>query len=45
MSQRLPTRFHHASGYRRQLTFIPAGVIAEETADDPALADVIRAHA
>jgi hypothetical protein len=45
MSQSLPTLFRHASGYRRQLMFTPAGVIAEETADDPALADVIRAHA
>jgi hypothetical protein len=45
MSQSLPTLFRHASGYRRRLTFTPAGVIAEETADDPALTDVIRAHA
>ncbi|MDR3659943.1 MAG: hypothetical protein P4L86_05955 [Mycobacterium sp.] len=45
MSQSLPTLFRHASGYRRQLTFTPTGVIAEETADDPALTDAIRAHA
>ena len=45
MSQSLPTLFRRASGYRRQLTFTPTGVIAEETADDPALTDVIRAHA
>lgn len=45
MSQSLPTLFRHAGGYRRQLTFTPKGVIAEETADDPALTDVIRAHA
>ncbi|MEB3980539.1 hypothetical protein OQ968_04590 [Mycobacterium sp. 663a-19] len=45
MSQSLPTLFRHASGYRRQLTLTPTGVIAEETADDPALTDVIRAHA
>ena len=32
-------------GYRRQLTLTPTGVIAEETADDPALTDAIRAHA
>ena len=37
--------FRHARGYRRQLTFTPMGVIAEETADDPALTDAIRAHA
>ena len=37
MSGSLPTLFRHANGYRRQLTFTPTGVIAEETADDPAL--------
>jgi hypothetical protein len=45
MSGSLPTLFRHKNGYRRQLSFIPAGVIAEETADDPALTQSIRAHA
>ena len=45
MSQSLPTLFRRANGYRRQLTFTPTGVIAEETADDPALTETIRAHA
>jgi hypothetical protein len=45
MSQTLPTLFRNASGYRRQLTITPTGVIAEETADDPALTETIRAHA
>ena len=45
MSQSLPTLFRNASGYRRQLTLTPTGVIAEETSDDPALTDAIRAHA
>ena len=45
MSQSLPTLFRNASGYRRQLTFTPTGVIAEETADDPNLVQAIRAHA
>jgi hypothetical protein len=45
MSGSLPTLFRHANGYRRQLTFTPSGVIAEETADDPALTQTIRAHA
>lgn len=45
MSQSLPTLFRHADGYRRQLTLTPTGVIAEETSDDPALTDAIRAHA
>jgi hypothetical protein len=45
MSASLPTLFRHANGYRRQLTFTPTGVIAEETADDPALTQAIRAHA
>jgi hypothetical protein len=45
MSGSLPTLFRHANGYRRELTFTPTGVIAEETADDPALTQAIRAHA
>lgn len=45
MSQSLPTLFRRAGGYRRTLTLTPKGVVAEETADDPALTDVIRAHA
>jgi hypothetical protein len=45
MSQSLPTLFRNAGGYRRQLTLTPAGVIAEETSDDPALTNAIRAHA
>ncbi|MGA9674102.1 MAG: hypothetical protein WBR28_02260 [Mycobacterium sp.] len=45
MSQTLPTLFRNANGYRRQLTFTDTGVIAEETADDPALTETIRAHA
>ena len=45
MSSSLPTLFRHANGYRRQLTLTPTGVIAEETADDPALTQAIRAHA
>jgi hypothetical protein len=45
MSGSLPTLFRHAKGYSRQLTFTPNGVIAEETADDPALTQAIRAHA
>ena len=45
MSQSLPTLFRRADGYRRQFTFTATGVIAGETAEDPALADAIRAHA
>jgi hypothetical protein len=45
MSQSLPTLFRNAGGYRRRLTFTPTGVIAEETSDDPAITDAIRAHA
>lgn len=45
MSQSLPILFRHAGGYRRQLSFTATGVVAEETSDDPALADTIRAHA
>lgn len=45
MSDSLPTLFRHANGYRRQLTITPTGVTVEETSDDPALTDAIRAHA
>jgi hypothetical protein len=45
MSDSLPTLFRNASGYQRRLTLTPTGVIAEETADDPALTQAIRAHA
>ena len=45
MSQSLPILFRQANGYRRQFTFTATGVIAEETADDPALSEAIRAHA
>jgi hypothetical protein len=45
MSPNLPTLFRNAGGYRRWLTLTPTGVIAEETSDDPALTDAIRAHA
>jgi hypothetical protein len=45
MSQSLPTLFRNAGGYRRQLTLTPTGVITEETSDNPALTDAIRAHA
>jgi len=45
MSQSLPALFRHADGYRRQLTFTPTGVIAEETADNPDITQAIRAHA
>jgi len=45
MSGSLPTLFRHANGYHRQLTFTPTGVVAEETADAPALTQAIRAHA
>ncbi|BBZ53745.1 hypothetical protein [Mycolicibacterium phocaicum] len=45
MSESLPTLFRHAGGYRRQLSFTDTGVVAEETSDDPAITDAIRAHA
>jgi hypothetical protein len=45
MSPTLPTLFRNAGGYRRELSFTPTGVIAEETADDPNLVQTIRSHA
>ncbi|BBX63540.1 hypothetical protein MSAS_27140 [Mycobacterium saskatchewanense] len=44
-SASLPTLFRRAGGYRRVMTLTPDGVITEETSDDPALTDAIRAHA
>lgn len=45
MGSGLSMLFGNARGYRRRLTLTPRGVIAEETSDDPALIDPIRAHA
>lgn len=45
MSSSLPTLFRHAADYQRTLTFTPAGVIVEETAEDPVLVQAIRDHA
>ena len=45
MSQSLPTLFRRPADYHRQLTVTPKGVVAVETADDPDLAQAIRAHA
>jgi hypothetical protein len=45
MSSSLPTLFRNADGYRRRLTLTPTGVVAEETADDPAIVQAIRDHA
>ena len=45
MSQSLPTLFRRASDYHRQITLTPTGGVAVETADDPNLTQVIRAHA
>jgi hypothetical protein len=45
MSGTLPTLFHRAADYQRQLTFTPKGVVAVETSSDPDLTQVIRAHA
>ncbi|MDI3315260.1 MAG: hypothetical protein QJR12_13620 [Mycobacterium sp.] len=45
MSSSLPTLFHRAPEYHRQVTFTPKGVVVEETASDPDLIDAIRAHA
>jgi hypothetical protein len=45
MSPTLPTLFRHTGDYRRQLTLTPRGVTVVETASDPDLVRVIRAHA
>lgn len=45
MSQSLPTLFHNASDYHRQLILTPTGVIAEEASNDPVITEAIRAHA
>jgi len=45
MSDSLPTLFHNATRYRRQLSLTPKGVTVSETSDDPRLTAAIRAHA
>ncbi|MGH3642849.1 MAG: hypothetical protein ACRDUX_27950 [Mycobacterium sp.] len=45
MSASLPTLFRRAHDYQRHLTFTATGVVAVETARDPAVIDAIRAHA
>lgn len=45
MSSSLPTLFRRAPDYQRRLMFTANGVVAEETASDPALTNAIRAHA
>ncbi|AFM20334.1 hypothetical protein Mycch_5700 (plasmid) [Mycolicibacterium chubuense NBB4] len=45
MSASLPTLFHRAPDYQRQITFTVKGVVAVETARDPDLTQAIRAHA
>jgi hypothetical protein len=45
MSPTLPTLFRHTGDYRRQLALTPNGVTVAETASDPDLTRVIRAHA
>lgn len=44
MSHSLPTLFRRASDFQRRITLTPNGVVATETATDPALTDAIRAH-
>ena len=45
MSGSLPTLFHNAKRYRRQLSLMPTGVAVVETSDDRQLTAAIRAHA
>lgn len=44
-SATLPTLVANAGSYRRRLALTPTGIAIEETADDPALVQVIRDHA
>jgi hypothetical protein len=44
MSGSLPTLFRRAADYQRHITFTAKGVVAVETASDPALTEAIRAH-
>jgi hypothetical protein len=45
MSSSLPTLFHNAAGYHRQLTITATGVSVTETSTDPRLTQAIRGHA
>lgn len=45
MSNSVPRMFAHPTRYRRQLTLLPNGVAVIETASDPEMVAVIKAHA
>jgi hypothetical protein len=45
MSRSVPAMFAHSTAYRRKLEATPKGVAVTETADDPAMVAIIRAHA
>jgi hypothetical protein len=45
MSNSLPTMFHNAKKYRRDLTVTPKGVAVTETTDDPVVLAAVRRHA
>jgi hypothetical protein len=45
MSSSLPTLFGRAPDYHREITFTANGVVAVETASDPALTRAIHEHA
>lgn len=45
MSRSVPAMFAHSTAYRRKLEATPKGVVVTETADDPAMVAIIRAHA
>jgi hypothetical protein len=45
MSASLPTLFGRAPDYQRQISITAKGIVAVETASDPAVTQAIRAHA
>ncbi len=45
MSQTVPILFRNTGRYRRQLQMTPKGVVVTETASDPDMVKLIRAHA
>jgi hypothetical protein len=44
MSNSVPTLFHNAESYERQLTLTPKGVVVTETSNDPRVRAAIRGH-
>ena len=45
MSRSVPALFANSAHYHRNLTMLPKGIAVTETSNDPAMVEIIRAHA